>query len=169
LPDIDDVIGDQKVLKTIRFGWDKDGKLVQLDSGLLNPDNAVQGNGSVDPLGANDAEIIQITIAAGEILEIWSLDFASGTGAKPVGIGTSTDAVFADPFSGMTAAALLWATLIPTTLSMSKEGQKAPLITVDNRAGSATLYCYIFAYDAYLGVVQVNAQEVGGSYSGYQY
>lgn len=169
MPDIDDVIGDQKVVKSIKCGLDKNGQLAFLDSSIHTQENFVQENGSVDPLGANDAEIIKIKISVGDILEIWSLDFSSGTGAKPVGIGTSTDGTFASPFSGMAAAALLWATLIPTTLSMNKEGKKVPIITVDNRAGAADLYVYIFAYTGYLGVVQVNAQEVGGSYSGYKY
>ncbi len=169
MPKIDDVIGDQFVVKFIEFEYDKNGELIEKKSMIQNAIDFVGDEGSVDPLGASDAELVQLTIAAGQVLEIYSLDFSSEAGAKGVGVGYATTTTFADPFSGMAGAVQMWAGQIPTTLSLSKTGTIAPLIVIDNSDGSVPLYFFLYALDAYLGVVQVNGEEIGGSFSGKLY
>jgi hypothetical protein len=166
---IDSITGEQKLVKFIQMSLDKNGKLTfgRTDSWLAS--NWVQENGSVDPGGAQDAQIIQIEVEAGEILEIMNLSLSSESGSKPVGIGHSTAGTFADPFSGMAGATLLWAGMAAAAGSTISNNGSKPLLIIDNSAGSASLYVYIFAYDAYLDVVQVNTEKVGASYSGILY
>ncbi len=166
---LDKIIESQAVIKTLEVELDKNGKLVSKRTNAQVVNEFIMETGEVDPAGAQDAEIIQIEVAAGEILEIYHVSLASETGSKPVGIGTSTAAVFADPFSGMAGAVLLWAGMAAAAGSVITNNASKPILIVDNSGGSASLYLYVFAYDAWLDVVQVNTEKVGASVSGQLY
>lgn len=164
---IEEIMEGLETVKFLEVSLNKNGILIEKKTDIQEILDFVQENGSADPGGAADAELIQIAVAAGDILEIYNLSVQSETGNKPFGIGTSTAAVFASPFAGMAGAALLFAGTTGTGLEVNFQKDEKPLVIVDNSAGTVILYCYIFAYTGYLGIVQVNLEEMGASYSGY--
>lgn len=167
--DINDIIGEQYILKNVEYEYDKNGKIREKQTRAQKALEFVSDFATVDPAGGGaDEDLCSITIAAGNILEIYNVVCTSETGAKPFAIATTTGVAFADPLSGVAGYNLLWGALI-TGAQVIADKDKTPFLVIDNSGGSVPLYVWLYSPDDFMDAVHAATEDVSAFLSGYKY
>lgn len=164
---LDGIIESQAVIKFLEVEHDRNGQIIEKAPRSKDVVDFISEFGTADPGGAADISLIEIEVAAGDILEIYHVIGVSETGAKPIAIATAS-VTFAAPLSGEADYSLKFAALITGTQIIADEGKK-PFLVFDNSQGVATLFVHVIGMTGFMDTVQATTEDLAAFISGISY